>query len=56
MYRRYEAKDHRKVSLAHPDIRGNGPNSLPNDNFLDWSKFKAFADDNISASERLELL
>ena len=22
-------------------------NSLPNDNILDWSKFKAFADDKI---------
>ena len=26
-------------------------NSLPNDKFLDWSKFKAFADDKINVTE-----
>ena len=25
-------------------------NSLPNDNFLDWSKLKAFADDKIDVT------
>ena len=25
-------------------------NSLSNDNFLDWTKFKAFADDNLNVS------
>ena len=27
-------------------------NSLSNDNFLDWSKLKAFADDNIILTEK----
>ena len=31
-------------------------NSLPHDKFLDWSKFKAFADDNINSKERLKII
>ena len=27
--------------------------SLPNDNFLDWTKFKAFADDNLNVAKRM---
>ena len=30
--------------------------SLPNDKFLDWSKFKAFVDDNINVTEKLKLV
>ena len=30
-------------------------NSLPNDNNLDWSKFKAFADDKINVTQRKEI-
>ena len=26
-------------------------NSLPNDNFLDWTKFKALADDKLNVAE-----
>ena len=29
-------------------------NSLPNDKILDWSKFKAFADDKINVNEQLK--
>ena len=29
-------------------------NSLPNDKILDWSKFKAFADDKINGVEQLK--
>ena len=29
-------------------------NSLPNDNIVDWSKLKAFADGNIDATENLK--
>ena len=28
--------------------KGSGPLIIPNDNILDWSKFKAFADDKIN--------
>ena len=28
--------------------------SLPNDKILDWSKFKAFADDNVNVNEQLK--
>ena len=28
-------------------------NSLPNDDFLDWSKLKAFSDDKINITEKL---
>ena len=28
-----------------------GLNSLPNNSFLDWSKFKAFADDKLNVTE-----
>ena len=31
-------------------------NSLPNDNFLDWSKLKAFADTNLSFAEKLKFV
>ena len=30
-------------------------NSLPNDNILDWSKFKAFADDKINVTKNNEI-
>ena len=30
-------------------------NSLPNDNFLDWNKFKAFADDKCSKNELISI-
>ena len=30
--------------------------SLPNDNILDWSKLKAFADDKIILNEKLEFV
>ena len=29
-------------------------NSLSNDKILDWSKFKAFADDNMNVNEQLK--
>ena len=29
-------------------------NSLPNDNFLDWSEFKELADDKINMTEKLK--
>ena len=29
-------------------------NSLPNDNFLDWSKLKVFADDKINVNEKFK--
>ena len=29
-------------------------NSLPNDKILDWTKMKAFADDNINVTENLK--
>ena len=31
-------------------------NSLPNDKSLDWWKFKEFADDNISVTEKLKFV
>ena len=31
-------------------------NSLPNDNFLDWSKLKVFANDKINVTEKLKLV
>ena len=31
-------------------------NSLPNDTILDWSKFKAFADDKINVTEKLKFV
>ena len=31
-------------------------NSLPNDNFLDWTKFKAFADDKSNVAKNLIFL
>ena len=31
-------------------------NSLPNDKSLDWSKFKEFADNNISVTEKLKFV
>ena len=33
-----------------------GFNSLPNEKILDWSKLKAFADDKINMSEKLNFL
>ena len=30
-------------------------NSLPNDNFLDWNKFKAFADDKCAKNELISI-
>ena len=30
--------------------------SLPNDRFLDWSKLKTFADNNINATQKLKLV
>ena len=30
------------------------PNSLPNDKIIDWSKFKAFADNKINENEQLK--
>ena len=32
-----------------------GLNSFPNDNILDWSKLKAFADGKINLTEKLNL-
>ena len=29
-------------------------NCVPNDKILDWSKFKAFADDNINVNEQFK--
>ena len=31
-------------------------NSLPNDNFLDWSEFKQLADNEINVTEKLKFL
>ena len=31
-------------------------NSLPNDSFLDWSKFKAFTDDKLNLAEKLKFV
>ena len=31
-------------------------NSVPIDKFLDWSKFKAFADDKINVTEMLKVV
>ena len=31
-------------------------NSLPNDNFLDWSKLKAFADDKTNVTEKMKFV
>ena len=31
-------------------------NTLPNDKILDWSKFKAFADDNIDVTQKLKFV
>ena len=31
-------------------------NSLPNDKFLDWSKLKAFADNNINVTKKLKFV
>ena len=46
------------VSTAVPDYmylysvtRIEGINSLPNNNFLDWTKFKAFADDKLNVAK-----
>ena len=36
--------------------KGLMPNSLPNDNFLDWSKLKAFADDILNLAEKLKFV
>ena len=30
--------------------------SIPNDKILDWSEFKAFADDKIDANEKISIL
>ena len=30
-----------------------GVNSLPNDNFLDWTKLRVFADDNLYAAQMM---
>ena len=30
-------------------------NSLPNDNFLEWFKLKAFADDKIKVAEKMKI-
>ena len=34
----------------------NGFNSLPNDKILDWSKFKAFADDKMIETQKLKFV
>ena len=31
-------------------------NCLPNDKIIDWSKLKAFADDNINITEKLKFV
>ena len=31
-------------------------NSLPNDNFSDWSKLKAFVDDKLTVAEKLKFI
>ena len=31
-------------------------NSLPNNKFLDWSKFRAFADDKLNLTEKLKFV
>ena len=35
---------------------GKVPNSLPKDKILDWSIFKAFADNIIQVNEKIEIL
>ena len=45
------AKHHTTVKILWENVKLL--NSLPNDNFLDWSKLKAFADDKIIANFRL---
>ena len=34
----------------------NGDNTLPNDKFLDWSKFKALADDKINGNRNFKFV
>ena len=31
-------------------------NSIPNDKFFDWSKFKALADDKVNVTEKLKFV
>ena len=44
---RWELETH-KTSKANPVSNNPKFNSLPNGKILDWSKLKAFADDNIN--------
>ena len=48
---------HRVESIAGKVENAGNPNCyltlLPNDNFLDWSKLKAFSDDKINITEKL---
>ena len=39
-----------EVSLARTEGLVDTLNFLPNDNFLDWTKFKAFADDKLNGA------
>ena len=43
--------DKSKSTIIADDI-----NSLPNDKNLDWSRFKAFADDKINVTEKSKLV
>ena len=38
------------------NIQLNCFNSLPDDRILDWSKLKAFADDNINVTKKLKFV
>ena len=47
----FSSQDRQKPSLCSKRF-----NSLPNDKILDWSKFKAFADDKINVTEKLNFV
>ena len=44
------------LCITFGTLRLNIFNSLPNNKILDWSKLKEFADNNINATEKLELV
>ena len=43
-----------KVLMTISKSLEEGINSLPNNKILDWSKFKAFADDNVNVNKELK--
>ena len=52
-----EWKDNKKKSGNGCDITKHTLfNPLPNNNFLDWSKLKAFADDKLKVTEKLKMV